>query len=293
MKIGMEIDVVNKLSKLIRKDLLLRAKTGKRLSPAASVTVEASLVLPIFIFSFVNILGAFDILKLQCDMEAALHQAGSQIMETAALSRIGGDGEGEDKVKGALSAIYAGKRTKSYLGENYLTHSPIVGGASGVSFKESLLSSDKDVIDIIVSYKVHPMFGIAAFTNFGVESRFYGHTFTGYSPSGYGTEEADESEEMVYITKTGHSYHRSLGCSHLKLHIRSASRESVGAERSKDGSKYYPCEYCGSRNCSTVYITDYGNRYHSNINCSRLKRGIRTVPISEVGGRTPCSECGS
>ncbi len=291
-EINMEI---KKNKKINKKDLLLRAKKRKRLSPAASITVEASFVLPIFIFFFVNILGAFDILKLQCDMVAAMHQTGSQIMESAAITAISGDQDGDGigkALEGAGMAVYAGHKVKSYFNRNQLEHSCVVGGNGGISFAESAFSSGGDIVDLVGTCKVHPIFGISGFTDFGVENRFYGHAFTGYDLAGAGREEAKDTEELVYITESGTVYHRSLDCSHLKIRIRQVSKSEVKNMRNADRAKYYPCEYCGAGKGSKVYITNYGNRYHSNINCSGLKRTIRTVPISEVGGRGPCSECG-
>ncbi len=277
------------------KDLLLRQFTGKRPSPAASVTVEASLVLPLFIFFFINILGAFDILRLQCDMEAALHQAGSQIMEQAAFSEmLTGDEKSKTEAfaEGAITTGLASKKVKAYLGEEYLNKSCIRGGAGGLSFLQTALRSDGDIIDIVTSYKVHPLLGIAGFSDFTVESRFYGHGFTGYNPDDGCGDEGEAEEEYVYITESGSVYHRSTKCSHLRVSVQACSKSSVSKKRSSDGSKYYPCEYCGKRSGSTVYITNYGNRYHSNNKCPGIKRSIRTVPISEVGGRRACSECG-
>ena len=60
----------------------------------------------------------------------------------------------------------------------------------------------------------------------------------------------------------------------------------------KDGSIYYACESCGSNCTNVVFVSPYGNRYHSTINCDKLKRNVIAVPISEVGERTPCSKCG-
>ncbi len=284
------------ITKILKKErnLLLRANTRKRLSPAASVTVEASLVMPLFLFFFINVLGAFDVLRLQSDLTAGLHQTGSQIMESAALTRLGtgdhDDGFGDLVGKAAITA-YADHGLKSYFNENGLEHSCVVGGNSGISLAESALSSDSDIVDIVASCKVHPVFGIAGFTNFGVESRFYGHAFTGYDISGADRESRDTAEELVYITESGTVYHRSLDCSHLRIKISAVSKGEVKNLRNKDGSKYYPCEFCGGKG-SRVYITGYGNRYHSNSGCSGLKRSIKTVPISEAGGRRPCSECG-
>ena len=82
------VEILSGIKKIVfvHKDLLLRANR-KRPSLAASVTIEASLILPLFLFFFVNLLGVFDILKLQCDLEAALHQTGRQLMMSEATTR--------------------------------------------------------------------------------------------------------------------------------------------------------------------------------------------------------------
>ncbi len=278
---------------IMKKGTTLRAKSKKRLSSTASITVEASLVLPLFMFFFVNILGVFDILKLQCDMQAALHQTGIEVMETAGvIGRAGGSVEGKGSVAGGvLSAAYAGKKTREYLGEDYLENSCIANKSSGLSFAESAFLSDGDIIDIVASYKVHPILGIVSFTDFGMESRFYGHAFTGYRPGG-GKSDGDEEEEMVYVTEYGSVYHRSLSCSHLNVSIKSVNYRDIPKERNVDGAKYYQCEYCKKATGGTVFITDYGNRYHTDVNCTGLKRTIYTIPISQAVGKSPCSECG-
>ncbi|WP_155829696.1 hypothetical protein [Butyrivibrio sp. AC2005] len=277
-----------------KEKMLLRAYR-KRLSLAASVTVEASIVLPIFLFFFVNLLCIFDILKLQCDLEAALHQAGSQIMINKAATKsflgYGGGESDKDIVAGAVNAAMASRMVKNYLGEDRLDHSPICNGASGLSFAQTLFETDSDIIDIIATYKVHPLFGISAFKEFPVEGRFYGHAFTGYDVRGSVGEENEEEDELVYITEHGTAYHKSLDCSHLKLSVKSVSKKEVSSKRNKDRGKFYPCEYCGKRAGQTVYITNYGNKYHSDRNCSGIKRTIRTVRLSEAAGRSPCKEC--
>lgn len=42
-----------------------------------------------------------------------------------------------------------------------------------------------------------------------------------------------------------------------------------------------------------VYITDYGERYHSKEGCDKLKRTVVKVPKSAVAERRLCEKCGT
>ncbi len=286
-------------NQILRKESLLRAFCYEReVSLPASMTVEASLVLPLFIFFFVNIMALFNIVKVQSDMEAALHQTGNEICLAAfdlrfSKETLTGDDEASltDSLAGAAGIFYAGSRIRSYLGDG-IDKSCVSGGYSGLSYLGSHILAGDDIVDIVVDYKVHPIVSLIGFREFPVESRYYGHAWTGYDLSG-GFNSGDIEEEFVYITEHGEAYHRDIGCKYLNPSVRSVAFDELEGLRNKDQGRYYPCEYCaGSVAGGNVFVTNYGNRYHSTVNCLALKRKIYTVPISEVGGRHPCSACG-
>lgn len=105
-------------------------------------------------------------------------------------------------------------------------------------------------------------------------------------------ENANQEEEYVYITEYGYTYHRNRGCSHLQISILVVNADEINQKRNNNGGKYYFCEKCGGRGTGVLFITAQGDRYHSSANCSGLKRNIKTVKLSDVGSRVPCSECG-
>ena len=80
-------------------------------------------------------------------------------------------------------------------------------------------------------------------------------------------------------------------CTHLTLSITLAGRDEVEGLRNASGGRYSPCEKCGGDGSGIVYVTNEGDRYHNTIECSGLKRTVRCVPLSEAGGRSPCSRC--
>ena len=281
--------------KINKRYILQTIRTLKEVSLSASMTLEASIALPLFIFFFVNIIGAIEIIRVQSDVEAVLHQVGNEVTIRAYDIRegedlLGADGGGTLVGSGALSgsAIY---EVKSKLSQR-LEKNMVMDGVSGLNMLSSSVMMSGDIVDIVARYKVHPVISFVGFKDFLVESRYYGHAWTGYEISSGPNVEAMQ-EEMVYVTERGTVYHRNVGCKYLKPSVKSVHFSDVGGLRNKDRSKYYACEYCGEGVAGgDVFITDYGEKYHTSVSCPGLKRKIYTIPISEVGGRGPCSACG-
>ena len=263
----------------------------------ASITVEASMVLPLFIFFFVNIMTVFNIVKVQSDMEAALHQTGSEMSLMAFDLRFGEglwgdyDGGAVDAIAGAGGVLYAREQIREYLGDG-IEKSCVTDGYDGVSFLQSRVLLGNDYIDLVMDYKVHPLIPLVGFEEFPVESRYFGHAWTGYDvTAGFGAEE--DEEEMVYVTEHGEVYHKNIDCEHLHLKVKSVDIKDLNTIRNNDRKIYHACEYCGEGiGAGNVFITGYGEKYHSRVDCLALKRKIYTIPISEVGGRRACSSCG-
>lgn len=106
-----------------------------------------------------------------------------------------------------------------------------------------------------------------------------------------GDEDEHEDEIYVYVAENGIVYHRFESCTHLKLSVSEVSRSSLPGMRNSSGGKYYPCEKCGGGTEDTVLITADGTRYHSDRECSGLKRTYTKVKLSETS-LPPCSRCG-
>ena len=89
-------------------------------------------------------------------------------------------------------------------------------------------------------------------------------------------------------------YHKDIHCTHLDLSIHAASASDLTKLRNENGGKYHACEKCvhGGNASKNVYITNQGDKYHTSLTCSGLKRTVYTARISEVPGKRACSKCG-
>lgn len=215
-----------------------REREGKKLP--GSMTVEASIAVPLFLFFMINILSTILFFHTFATNLEELHQQGRQ------LSMLAYSGDG-----GLL---------------------------------------EDEMIELVRPARVKAPVPVLAYPGTTIVSCCYMRAWTGYDVE-HKTESGEE-EIYVYITDGGSVYHRSRSCSHLTLSIELVSKTEAEELRNQSGAKYYPCERCGSSAGGMVYVTREGNRYHSTISCSGLKRTVRCISLSEAGGRPACSRCG-
>lgn len=205
-----------------------------------SMTVEAALVLPIFLFAMVNLLSLIVMFQTFSVQEGKLHQTGREL--------------------------------------------------SMLSYGEE--SGEQDIRLVTVS-AVKPVFGVAAFPSAAVVNGCVMHKWIGYDLLAGESMNGEEGEELVYITRSGAAYHRERSCKYLNPSI-----ELMGAAQAKEainsaGIRYTACSVCGGSS-AVVYVTAGGERYHSTISCSGLKRTIDSVTLQEAvaAGRHACPSCG-
>ena len=291
---------------------------------SGSMTVEAAVVLPCFLFFFMNLSSSLQMIALHGNLEYALHSAGNEIclygsLLTDPMKELGSTGhvssssaegaassehadEHADEEAGSelmayiqggiLSGTYVGYRIEEELGEEYISSSPLRNGMSGLNFFGSTLSKDSDIVDIKLSYPVETPFDLVGAGSFYMAERFYGHLWNGYEIEGTGG--SLDQEQIVYITEDSEVYHVTTSCTHLKLSVRGVEYADVPECRNNGGGRYSPCEVCASGDRpDIVYITSEGDRYHYSSECYTLTRTYSAVPLSDVEeSHRPCSRCG-
>lgn len=275
----------------------------------ASLTVEASLVLPIFLYFMIAFLYFIQIFTVQEKLQSTITKMGlnlsraayffqdfPDINEALSIDKTIFSGELDLGISDIADSIISGSSlklyAKKYLDNNWVNRS-VKGGFDGIDFSYSSISNEEGCIDIVVKYKVKIPIKIFTLKDMTMLQRVRVRTWTGYQIEPvYGAEKVD-GKTYVYITETGYVYHKSMECSHLKLSIKEVNGIPVFL-RNNNGAKYHRCEECckGKLDPDTVYyITSFGNRYHRMKTCSGLKRSIKKIPVSEVGSRKPCSRC--
>ena len=267
-----------------------------------SFSIEAALAIPVFLIALLSFLIFFPAGIAEARLNSAMEHVGSRLAsyyyaveELEEAEQSGGDpGFLESALSGAVGSVLwapvAETLVKSMvlqeLGETWAGETLVKNGAQSISFFGSRYDKAQESIILNASYRVRTPFSGILDLSLPVSVRTAHRVWSGKEMEG-----GLSDEEMVYVTKTGTVYHDSLSCTHLKLSIREVSKAQVDKLRNEDRAKYYPCEFCGDRSGSTVFITNYGNRYHYSRNCSGIRRDIKSIPLSQVGDRGLCSRC--
>lgn len=280
----------------------------------ASLTVEAALIMPLFLFAMITFLYFIQIFIIQEHIQTAITKMGLNLSRTAYVYHdFISDAElinfddtifGTDYdlglnelvgsvMNGSLLKVYA----MDYLDPQRMNRSCIQDGYDGISFAYSKVLDDEDCIDIIVGYHIKIPIRLFSIGSMDMIQRVRLRAWTGYEVAPVYTMQEDNNsdETIVFITETGKVYHRSRSCSHIKLSV-SAIRGVPNELRNNSGAKYKPCEACmnGTEvDMATYYITTEGTRYHSHNQCSKIKRTVKEISISQVDDRKPCKRCGN
>lgn len=246
-----------------------------------TLTVEAAVILPLFVCFFALLLFYFRMMQMQLIVQGALEETGRSL---AILSAEELQESSENEIEyWALAKGMLYLKLKDYaVVEQY-----IKGGSLGISLLASEFDGDYILLkaDYIMEFPVK-LFGTENFL-MCQKTRF--RKWTGW----HSVDKADAEEVLVYITENGEVYHMRKSCPYIDLSIQKISWIQLQEKRNYSGEIYDACELCGDEGNqkSMVYITNYGDRYHCLISCSGLKRTIYTKKLSEAGGMPACSKC--
>ena len=126
---------------------------------AAAMTVEAALILPLFLFFFINLGSAIEMIRLHGNLQLALWDCGNRMCVYGHVSAAEGEDASKDERKNRVVWVV------DYVGRDYLEELPLCDGAQGLQFWESDVGAldaavSEDILDIVMTYQVSPLMDI-------------------------------------------------------------------------------------------------------------------------------------
>lgn len=237
-----------------------------------SVTVEASLVVPLFLFFLLTVVKLYGMLFAEAKIHQALAEAAGYTAQYCYLeSRI----KTEKHTQITANTAILSSQFRRYLGEDSWVVRNVSGGKNGIVISRKIDEVNPKIFyaraDYCLGVKI-PFLGTYQMRRTSVIKQ---KAFLGFEPG-------EEEDCYVFITPNQEVYHMRRDCTHLELKV----------QRTSGTAGLSPCRYCGGRQTGNYYIAEEGRVYHCNRDCSGLKRTVHRVNKKKVAGLGPCQRCG-
>lgn len=272
------------------------------------MTVEAALVLPLFLFFMLNLLFLIEVQRFEGQLAAALREAGDQVREYAYYTRFAGGedppagsgGAGGEDTAGArlgsavLTQGFVRNRVSEQLGRQYMENTCLSGH---ISYLGSSVLAGNDRVELVATWKVRPFIPVIAYAPFRMQLRYCGHAWTGFGAGDYmgaQPEDGAGSGEEVYVARTGIVYHTDPLCPYLHPSMQWVDADALEHLRAEDGEIYHPCETCRPPAGGMVLVSPHGSRYHCDPQCAAIHKEFTEMPLEEAKEHLPpCPKCGA
>lgn len=264
----------------------------------ASYTIEAAIIMPLFITLMVFGIFIFRVLQVEGGVQRSIDNASRTMAIT--LGNVSNEGESDKDVEinpddATLGSFLTGEGMKigtialaqANITENRVPVEFVDGGLIGFNFLETEVEGN--YIDLKVNYTMTFPVGLLGEFSFDVSQRARNRKWVGYSKVENSTDGV-----YVYITEHGEVYHSSINCTYLRPSVHRVPVGDLDSARNNSGAIYYECQRCKNKsNSGFVFLTDYGTAFHNDPNCTEIKHNIKKVLYEEVKETMrPCSKCG-
>ena len=243
--------------------------------PRGSLTVEAALALPLFLFVMIGIFSIGRMMHVEQEISRGLVGSAKELalnqLETAGIFLLD-------------------SKMKRYCDRDYLDRSCLASGMNGIRYLGSSYDEEEQCYYLRAGYACLVTIPLIGEIRVPFSQCVKQRAFTGYDWE-RGTR-LDENAQYVYVTETGGVCHTSRECTHLMLSIQIRTDMGEDAPWRKE---YHPCERCTRYETGTVtqvYVTEEGRKYHTSIECSGLKRTVIRKKKEETKRMRMCQRCG-
>lgn len=277
------------------------ADSGKKtfLSTPASLTLEASLVLTLFIFAAVCLILPMKIMNTERRIQSGLEAVGEDFSKYAYVKDLLEKGEvgavpGAGEFASSFGKYLTGAAATGYATEQAMAYAD-TGNYRAVTMIRSQILVDGETFDLILDYEIQMPFPVLGLSAIRRTAHCRRRAWIGKAGKADGADDSDgdDQDEMVYVGKTSTRYHRRRSCHYLSNDLTAVSFEAVGDLRNTGGGKYYACSVCGksAQTGSIVYVMPSGSSFHTTEECTAIIAYVRVVKLSEVEHLGPCSYC--
>lgn len=271
--------------------------TGRRLT--ASMTLEAALVLSLFIFASVSLILPMKIMNTERRIQAALEAVGEELSQYAYLQDAleygnedfvpGADGFSRSFCRnlGEMAAVgYAQLQVMKHVDTKQV---------KGVNLLRSSIREKEELFELVLDYEIQmpfPVLGIGSLKRTACCSRRAWVGVAGKSGRGYSGVAGNAGNGMVYVGRNSTRYHKDPSCHYLVNNLTGVPFEAVADKRNNSGGKYHGCSVCGPGTPgSTVFIMPEGSSYHTDTGCKAIVAYAQTVKLETVEHLGACSYC--
>lgn len=270
----------------------------------ASVTLEAAIAIPIFLLSMLTIIYVINIMYLQLSLQIALEETARDISKTAYISStfyslsIDDQKKASEEDSSLIENIGASVLSVPYIKNcfinekttNILNNSFVENGADGISFFLSSVDMSKNIVDIIINYKVTIPFIPNDLLSFNLANRCFMQVYTGKDMS----KKQSESSFYVYYTSYGDVFHTNKYCQYLLNYSK--------AIRYKDALLLYDlnsCQLCCTDttveklrdNNALIYLTSDEQIFHVTLDCQSFTKDVFRIKRTSIDEDELCEQC--
>lgn len=270
---------------------------NKRLK--ASMTVEAALCLPLFLFFAAALMEPMRWLDRQRKVQAAIEHFCGDLSQYVYINEVGmengygGDGKTpEDVYEGEYLELASDTAAGLWLKGKLKDY------AENIAIKKVHVLDSSGDIWVEAEYKEKlPFFRLkegGALMHAASKRR----SWIGINGKLKldGTDNAgdkDTEETMVYVGAGMGKYHMYRDCHYISNQYETVLLSEAKEIKNTFGGRYKACSRCAKEKDfnGSVYITSSGEHYHFSKSCSAMVSYVRSVPLSEVEHLGLCSYC--
>lgn len=267
-----------------------------------SLTIEASISIPLYIIIMSVLLSITSILYLQFSMQIALEETVRYSSKTAYISSIFLSLDDKNKESVSLSEpslienISTSLLSSTYLEKIFtnennkkLVNSPlIIDGENGIHFYASSIDLNEGIADIILSYKVKLPFLPKDIFSFNLTNRCYIHLYTGKDLA----KKQTQTDTYVYFTSHGNVFHFNRYCQYLLNYTDAINYKNINPDISH-------CARCVTFTIDQlrtenpiVYITKSREFFHTSLNCPTFTGDVFRASYNSLNDSDKiCEQC--